>query len=108
MAWRAPCFNNLIYQRSEICHHRNTTIFCAETDFDETDITEICGENYTAAAQGIYLNDNYTHPPLASKEHHFNVAVIQHLINWVDELEHQIRCLWLNSFCMRIERIFQD
>ena len=99
MVWKASCFNNLKFVGSEICHHKNKRVFCAETDYDEISRETICSTKVIATEQGVYLQPNNTQPPLSTKTHHLNAAVIQHLTDKIQELEHKLNCLTHNSQC---------
>ena len=106
MVWKSPCFNNIKLVRSELCHHLGKRVFCEETDFDVSQTITICKKNYISTLQGLYLQTNSTTNPLKSKKHYLNAAVIQHLTDRIDELEHRLVCLTHNDKCeMRNEYV---
>ena len=42
---------------------------------------------------------NTSHLPMTHKTHHLSAAVIQHLTDRIEELEHKLTCIMLNSNC---------
>ena len=102
MAWETPCFNNLQYQRSEVCHHLRKFVYCSDSDFDEIRREDICGSSYVRTQQGVYLGMNTSLQVNKVKEHKLNAAVIQHLLNEVDILRHMLLCLSYNAYCSHL------
>ena len=92
MVWRTNCFYNLQFLRSEICHRKNRSIYCSESDFDQKDQVEVCGLKYINTNQGIMFSVNGTKESF-KKHYMLNAAVIQHLEKRIEILESYIMCV---------------
>ena len=102
MAWETPCFYNLVFQRSEICHHKGKEVYCSDSDFDEIGNATICDIAYIRTKQASYLSVNISGARQTVKEHRLNAAVIQHLLDNIDELKRSIQCMAQNAMCSRV------
>ena len=102
MAWQTPCFYNMRFLASEICHHKAKQVYCSESDFDEIADINVCNISFISTKQGSYLSINNSNAIHQVKAHRLNAAVIQHLMDELESLRRQLQCLSQNSRCERL------